>query len=66
LLLTVALAVLMVTEPVNVFLLLTTAVTVALVVTGTGASVLWFRWVLRRLGLRLCFAQPDPGSQRSQ
>jgi hypothetical protein len=62
LLLTVALAVLMVTEPVNVFLLLTTAVTVALVIAGAGASVLWFRSVLRRLGLRLRFAQPEPGS----
>ena len=61
LLLTVALAVLMVTEPVNVFLLLTTAVTVALVVAAAGASALWFRSVLRRLGLRLRFAQPPPG-----
>ncbi len=43
LLLTIALAVLMVTEPVNVFLLLTTAVTAVLVVAGTGASALWFR-----------------------
>jgi hypothetical protein len=58
LLLTVALAVLMITEPVNVFLLLTTAVTVALVVAGAGASMLWFRLVLRRLGLTLRFAQP--------
>ena len=62
LLLTTALAVLMVTEPVSVFLLLTTAVTVALVVAGTGASALWFLSVLRRLGLRLRFAQPQPGS----
>jgi hypothetical protein len=59
LLLTVALAVLMVTEPVNVFLLLTTAVTAALVVVGTGLSMLWFRSVLRTLGLRLRFAQPN-------
>jgi hypothetical protein len=62
LLLTIALAVLMVTEPVNVFLLLTTAVTAALVVAGTGASALWFRCVLRRLGLRVRFAHPEPGS----
>lgn len=62
LLLTAALAVLMVTEPASVFLLLTTAVTVALVVAGTGASALWFLSVLRRLGLRLSFAQPEPGS----
>jgi hypothetical protein len=62
LLLTAALAALMVTEPASVFLLLTTAVTVALVVAGTGASALWFLSVLRRLGLRLRFAQPEPGS----
>jgi hypothetical protein len=61
LLLTAALAVLMVTEPANVFLLLTTTVTIALVVAGTGASALWFLSVLRRLGLRLRFAQPEPG-----
>jgi hypothetical protein len=60
LLLTVALAVMMVTEPAGVFLVLSTAVTVALVVAGAGASALWFRLVLRRLGLRLCFAQPEP------
>jgi hypothetical protein len=60
LLLTAALAVLMVTESAGVFLMLSTVVTVALVVAGTGASALWFLWVLRRLGLRLCFAQPEP------
>jgi len=60
LLLTAALAVLMVTEPAGVFLMLSTVVTVALVVAGTGVSALWFLWVLRRLGLRLCFAQPEP------
>jgi len=60
LLLTAALAVLMVTEPAGVFLMLSTAVTVALVVAGTGASALWFLSVLRRLGLRLRFAQPEP------
>jgi hypothetical protein len=51
----------MVTEPARIFLMLSTAVTVALVVAGTGASALWFCLVLRRLGLRLCFAQPEPG-----
>jgi hypothetical protein len=61
LLLAAALAVLMVTEPAGIFLMLSTAVTVAFVVAGTGASVLWFCLVLRRLGLRLCFAQPEPG-----
>jgi uncharacterized membrane protein len=61
LLLAAVLAVLMVTEPAGIFLMLSTAVTVALVVAGTGASALWFCLVLRRLGLPLCFAQPEPG-----
>jgi hypothetical protein len=56
LLLTAGLAVLMVTEPASMFLMLSTAATTALVVVGTGASTLWFLSVLRRLGLRLRFA----------
>ena len=56
LVLAVGLAVMMVTEPAKVFLILSTAATVALVVAGTGASTLWFLSVLRRLGLRLRFA----------
>jgi hypothetical protein len=56
LMLTAGLAVLMVTEPTRMFLMLSTAVTAALVVAGTGASTLWFLTVLRRLGLRLRFA----------
>jgi hypothetical protein len=56
LLLTVGLAVMMVTEPTKMFLLLSTAVTAALVVAGIGVSTLWFLSVLRRLGLRLRFA----------
>jgi hypothetical protein len=56
LLLTIALAVLMVTEPTGPFLLLSTIATAALVVVGAGASTLWFLSVLRRLGLRLRFA----------
>jgi hypothetical protein len=56
LLLTVGLAVLMVTEPASVFLMLSTVATAALVVAGTGASTWWFLSVLRRLGLRLRFA----------
>lgn len=55
-LLTVGMAVMMVTEPAGVFVLLSTALTAALVVAGTGVSALWFRSVLRRLGLRLRFA----------
>jgi|HubBroStandDraft_6_1064221.scaffolds.fasta_scaffold25168_1 hypothetical protein len=56
LLLTIALAVLMVTEPTGPFLLLSTLATAALIVAGTGVSALWFLSVLRRLGLRLRFA----------
>ena len=56
LLLTVGLAVLMVTEPIGLFLMLSTVATAALVVIGTGASTLWFLSVLRRLGLSLRFA----------
>lgn len=56
LLLTAALGVLMVTEPASVFMMLSTAATIALVVAGTAVSALWFRSVLRKLGLRLRFA----------
>jgi len=56
LLLTAGLAVLMVTEPAGLFLMLSTVATATLVVAGTGASTLWFLSVLRRLGLRLRFA----------
>jgi hypothetical protein len=56
LLLTAGLALLMMTEPVPVFLTLSTAATVALVLAGTCASTLWFLTVLRKLGLRLRFA----------
>jgi hypothetical protein len=56
LLLTAGLAVLMVTEPAGLFMMLSTAATIALVAAGTVASALWFRSVLRKLGLRLRFA----------
>jgi hypothetical protein len=56
-LLTVGMAVLMVTEPVGVFVMLSTVGTAGLVVAGTGVSALWFRSVLRKLGLSLRFAQ---------
>jgi hypothetical protein len=39
-----------------VFLMLSTATTIALVAAGTGASILWFLSALRRLGLKLRFA----------
>jgi hypothetical protein len=56
LLLTASLAVLMMTEPTSTFLMLSTIATVALVVAGAAASILWFLSVLRTLGLRLRFA----------
>ena len=55
---TVGLAVLMYTETVKVFLLLTTAVSIGGVVAGTFLSAVWFVRVLRRSGLRVRFAQP--------
>lgn len=56
LLLTACLAALLATEPTATFLLLCTVATITLIAAGIGASVLWFRSVLRRLGLRLHFA----------
>ncbi|MGD0702309.1 MAG: hypothetical protein ABSA02_20800 [Trebonia sp.] len=56
LLLTAGLALMMVTEPAGLFLMLSTVATAALVVAGAGASTLWFLWVLRGLGLRIRFA----------
>jgi hypothetical protein len=56
LLLTACLAALLATEPTATFLLLCTVATITLIAAGIGASVLWFRSVLRRLGLRLRFA----------
>jgi hypothetical protein len=56
LLLTVALAALMVTEPTGTFLMLSTVATAGVVLAGTAASTWWFLSVLRRLGLKLRFA----------
>ena len=56
LLITAGLAVLMVTEPVRVFMVGSTVVTAALTVAGIVISALWFRSVLRRFGLRVRFA----------
>ena len=47
LLLTAGLAVLMVTEPASLFLMLSTVATIVLVVAGTAASTLWFLSALR-------------------
>jgi len=54
---TVGLAVLMEIEPVKVFLLLTTAITIGGVVAGTFLSALWFMRVISRSGLRIRFTQ---------
>jgi hypothetical protein len=56
LLLTAGLGILMVTEPLKVFVALSTIVTVGLTAAGIGVSTLWFWSVLRRFGLRLQFA----------
>lgn len=55
--LTAGLAVLMVSEPTRVFLLLTTAATIGAVVVGSGLSVMWFLRARRRFGLRVRLAQ---------
>jgi uncharacterized membrane protein len=54
---TVGLAAAMPLEPVKVFLLLATAVTIGGVVAGTFLSTLWFIRVLGRSGLRVRFTQ---------
>jgi len=56
LLLTAGLGILMVTEPLKVFVALSTIVTVGLTAAGIAVSTLWFWSVLRRFGLRLRFA----------
>jgi hypothetical protein len=55
LLLTLGMAVMMVTEPFKLFMLLSSVVTIVLTVLGAGICVLWFFAVIRRLGLRLHF-----------
>lgn len=55
LLLTTGLAVLMVTEPAGLFLMLSTVATIALTAAGIAASALWFFSVLRSLGQQIGF-----------
>ncbi len=52
---TVGLGVLLAIEPAGAFLLLTSAITVGGVATGTVASILWFVRAMRRFGLRVRF-----------
>jgi hypothetical protein len=53
--LAVGFAVLVATEPIAVFLIISTLLTVGLVGAAIAVSALWFRAVLRRNGLRLAF-----------
>jgi hypothetical protein len=55
LLLAVGLAVFVATQPLPMFLLLSSTVTPGLIVIGAGVSALWFFSVIRRLGLQLRF-----------
>jgi hypothetical protein len=56
LVLTFGMAIMMVTEPFKLFMLLSTVVTIGLTVLGAGVCALWFFAVIRRLGLRLRFS----------
>lgn len=62
---------LLVTVPISTYVLFWAVTTIALLAAGAAASVVWFRAVLRRIGVRLCFAsaatvgstwQPGPGN----
>ena len=53
---TVGLSVMMLTEPLTLFLVLYTAVTVGGVVVGAGLCAFWFHQVIRKTGLRIRFA----------
>ena len=55
-LLTLGMAVMMVTEPLRLFVLLSSAVTIGLTLVGAGVCIVWFLAVVRRLGLRLRFS----------
>jgi hypothetical protein len=59
LLLTLGMAVMMVTEPFKLFMLVSTVATLGLTVVGAGVCVIWFFAVVRRLGLRLRFSAAD-------
>ncbi len=56
LMLTAGLGIMMVTETVSTFMMLSTVATIAGTMAGIGASVLWFLSVVRRHGLRVTFA----------
>jgi hypothetical protein len=45
-----------VTVPIKTYVLVWAITTIVLIAAGVGASVLWLRFVLRRLGIRFRFA----------
>ena len=55
LLLTLGMAIMMVAAPFQLFMLLSSAVTIGLTLLGAAVCIVWFRVVVRRLGLRLLF-----------
>jgi hypothetical protein len=62
LVLTLGMALMMVTEPFRLFMLLSSAVTIGLTALGAAICAVWFFAVLRRLGLRLRFTAALQGS----
>jgi len=60
LLLTLGMSFMMITEPYKLFMVLSSAVTIGLTLVGAAICVVWFLAVVRRLGLRLRFAQLSP------
>ncbi|MBV9382699.1 MAG: hypothetical protein JOY82_21730 [Streptosporangiaceae bacterium] len=56
LLLTLGMAIMMVTEPLYLFMIVSTATTIGLMLLGAAVCVIWFLAVIRRFGLRLHFA----------
>ncbi len=60
LLLAVGLGVLLVTIPTGIYVAIWAVTTIVLIGAGVGASVLWFRSVLREHGIGWCFAPTDP------
>lgn len=60
LLLAATLGALLATVPTTTYVAAWTITTIALLAAGAGASGLWFRLVLRRLGIGVCFVQAAP------
>ena len=55
LVLTLGMAIMMVTEPLKLFMIVSTVATVGLTAAGSAVCVIWFFAVIRRFGLRLHF-----------